>query len=146
MGDLMPGRRPPTGLRLLARKPLTARRAGIAIAVTTLVVTLAGALSAWILDRDDFASLGDALWWSVQTVTTVGYGDVTPRGTEGRLIGAVVMLAGIGFVTVVTAAITAAFIEGARRRLGATGDRAVAEALKELSDRLERIERRLEER
>jgi voltage-gated potassium channel len=144
--DFTPSERPRPGLRLLTRKPLTARRAGVAIAITTLLVTLAGALLAWLLDRDDFETLGEAVWWSVQTVTTVGYGDVTPRDTVGRVIGAVVMLAGIGFVTVVTAAITAAFIEGARRRLGAPAERPLGEALKELTERLERIERRLDGR
>jgi voltage-gated potassium channel Kch len=134
-------------LRLLSRKPLTAGRAGVAIAVTTLLVTLAGALLARLLDHDDFDSIGEAMWWAVQTVTTVGYGDVTPTGTAGRLIGTIVMLVGIAFVTVVTAAVTALFIESARRRHGAPAEqRPVAEVLQELSDRLERIERRLDER
>jgi voltage-gated potassium channel Kch len=144
--DFTPGERPPPGLRLLSRKPLTARRAGVAIATTTLVVTLAGAVLAWLLDRDDFDTLGQAVWWAVQTVTTVGYGDVTPRNTLGRVIGALVMLAGIAFVTVVTAAITAAFIESARRRIGAPSNAPVLQALQELSERLERIERRLDGR
>jgi len=112
------GRQPPAVVRRLKHRPLTARRAGVAIGLTTVAVTLAGAVLVWLLDRDEFASLGVSLWWAVQTVTTVGYGDVTPRDTTGRLIGAVVMLAGIGFVTVVTATITAAFVESARRRIG----------------------------
>jgi voltage-gated potassium channel len=144
--DFTPSEPSRPGMRWLARKPLTARRAGVAIAITTLLVTLAGALLAWLLDRDDFETLGEAMWWAVQTVTTVGYGDVTPRDTVGRVIGAVVMLAGIAFVTVVTAAITAAFIEGARRRLGAPAERPLGEALQELAERLERIERRLDGR
>jgi voltage-gated potassium channel len=144
--DFTPGKRPPPGLRLLSRKPLTARRAGVAIATATLVVTLAGAMLAWLLDRDDFDTLGQAVWWSVQTVTTVGYGDVTPANTLGRVIGALVMLAGIAFVTVVTAAITAAFIESARRRIGTPSNAPVVQALQELSERLERIERRLDGR
>ena len=144
--DFTPAVPPRPGVRLLVRKPLTARRAGVAIAITTLLVTLAGALLVWLLDHDEFETLGEAVWWSVQTVTTVGYGDVAPRDTVGRVIGAVVMLAGIGFVTVVTAAITAAFIEGARRRLGAPAERPLGEALQELTERLERIERRLDGR
>lgn len=141
-------REPPAVVRRLTSRTLTARRAGIAIALTTLVVTIAGAVLAWLLDRDDFGTLGEAAWWAVQTVTTVGYGDVTPSKTTGRVIGAIVMLAGIAFVTVVTAAITAAFIEGARRRLqqAGDGDDPVAAALAEIAERLERIEQRLDDR
>ena len=58
-------------------------------------------------DRNDFHSLGAAIWWALQTVTTVGYGDVVPRSTGGRVIGAIVMLSGIGFHTIITAAVTA---------------------------------------
>jgi len=132
-------------VRRFASKPLTARRAGSAIALATLAVTIAGALLIWLLDNDEFGSLGDSIWFTVQTVTTVGYGDITPRSTSGRIIGVVVMLAGIGFLTVVTAAITAAFIEEARRRLRAQdGGDPVAAALADITERLERIERRLD--
>ena len=48
-------------------------------------------------------------------MTTVGYGDVVPSDTEGRLIGAVLMLQGIGFITVIAASVTAALIEQARK-------------------------------
>jgi voltage-gated potassium channel len=129
----------------LQRKPLTARRAGTAIAVITLAITLAGGALMTVADRNDFPNLGRGLWWAVQTVTTVGYGDVTPRTTTGRVLGTVVMAAGIGFVTVLTAAITATFVEETRRRLGTRDDR-VADALGEMTDRLERLERRLDER
>lgn len=139
-------RQPPAVVRRLTGRTLTARRAGVAIALTTLVVTLAGAVLARVLDRDEFDSFGEAIWWAVQTVTTVGYGDVTPRDTTGRVIGAIVMLAGIGFVTVATATITATFIEGARRRLqDADGADPVATALAEISERLDRIEQRLDD-
>jgi voltage-gated potassium channel len=139
-------REPPALIRRLAGRTLTARRAGVAIGLTTLVVTMAGAVLVWLVDRDEFGTLGDAAWWAVQTVTTVGYGDITPRDPTGRVIAAVVMLAGIGFVTVVTAAITAAFVEGARRRLGARADDPVTTALADVNARLDRIERRLDER
>src|SRR6478752_4649019 len=42
-----------------------------------------------LLDRQEFPSLGTGLWWALQTVTTVGYGDVTPATTAGRLVGAI---------------------------------------------------------
>ena len=55
-------------------------------------------------------SLGSGLWWAVQTVTTVGYGDNVPTNVTGQLLAALVMLLGIGFLTVITAAITSTFV------------------------------------
>jgi voltage-gated potassium channel len=48
----------------------------------------------------------DALWWGVVTLTTVGYGDVTPITTEGRIAAMVLMLLGIGLFGAITATIT----------------------------------------
>jgi voltage-gated potassium channel len=82
----------------------------------------------------------------VQTVTTVGYGDVTPEKTIGRIIAVVVMLSGIGFLTVVTASITAVFIETARRRLSEETGRGVDITMEHIDERLRRIEQLLAER
>jgi voltage-gated potassium channel Kch len=73
-------------------------------------------------------------------VTTVGYGDVVPTNTGGRLIGAVVMLSGIGFLTVITASVTAALIETARRRAEGVSQRDMSAQLDEISARLAAIE------
>jgi voltage-gated potassium channel len=124
---------------------LTARRAGVAIALVTLAVTLAGGLLVTVVDHRDFPTLGRGMWWAVQTVTTVGYGDITPRSGGGRAIATVVMVTGIGFVSVATAAVTAMFVESARRRRGAVRHDPVAAELREIRERLERIERRLGE-
>jgi voltage-gated potassium channel len=98
-----------------------------------------------LLDRRDFDTLGEGLWGAVQTVTTVGYGDVAPWSGVGRLIGAVVMVTGIGFLTVVTAAITATFVESARRRLGPRHEDPLAAQLRDVAETLERIERRFDD-
>jgi voltage-gated potassium channel Kch len=55
------------------------------IIVATVVTTVAGGLLVYAFDRKDFANLGDAFWWSIQTVTTVGYGDVTPSSSSASL-------------------------------------------------------------
>ena len=52
----------------------------------------------------------DALWWGVTTLTTVGYGDVTPVTPEGRLAAAVLMLLGIGLFGAITATVTSYLI------------------------------------
>jgi voltage-gated potassium channel len=128
-----------------AGRELTARRAGTAIALVTLATTLAGGLLITIVDQKDFPTLGQGMWWAVQTVTTVGYGDVVPTTTEGRAIGTVVMVTGIGFLSVVTAAITATFVESARRRFTAGRHDPVSHELEKISERLDRIDARLDD-
>lgn len=87
-----------------------------AVAVITATVTLAGGILVRITDPGNFGSIWEGLWWSIQTVTTVGYGDVVPSTVAGRIVAALVMIGGIGFITVTTAAIASAFVEAARQR------------------------------
>ena len=111
---------PPANPRLLNRldaKPLTARRAALTIASITASITIISGVAMHFTDEKTYPNIGDGLWWAIQTVTTVGYGDLVPASTVGRLLAALVMVVGIGFLTVITAAITSAFIESARRRL-----------------------------
>jgi voltage-gated potassium channel len=122
-------------VKALTRKPLSIARATRLVVTVTLIVTVGGGVIIWLLDHKEFPDLGTSLWWAVQTVTTVGYGDVVPHATSGRLIGTVVMITGIGFIAVMTAAVTASLIEQARRR--AAADRS------DPTVQLDRIEARL---
>jgi voltage-gated potassium channel len=130
-------------MQQLSAKDMTARRAGMWIAAVTVLVTIAAGILMWFVDRQDFPNVWLGLWWAVQTVTTVGYGDVTPTTVAGRGVGTIVMLTGIAFVTVVTAAITAVFVESARRRLRDLSAREQDDRHTEILERLERIEARL---
>jgi voltage-gated potassium channel len=56
-------------------------------------------------------TFGDALWWALTTMSTVGYGDRYPTTTEGRLVGAALMLGGVALLGVVTAALASWFVE-----------------------------------
>ena len=60
---------------------------------------------------EKFASIGDALWWSVITLTTVGFGDVYPITGLGKFLSGIIALIGIGFVALPTGIISSAFIE-----------------------------------
>ena len=94
-----------------------------------------------VADPDNFPSLGSGLWFAVQTVTTVGYGDDVPTNLTGRLVAVLIMLLGIAFLTVVTAAITSSFVARARRlQAPSAAETSVADQLRQLDDRLERIE------
>jgi voltage-gated potassium channel len=119
----------------------TVRGAAIVIAAVSTSITLVSGVLMTVADHDNFQSIGSGLWWAVQTVTTVGYGDYVPATLAGRLIASFVMLAGIGFLTVITAAITSAFVSRSRVEQP-TSDLAspTAEELRQINVRLEQIE------
>ncbi|HEU0285922.1 MAG TPA: potassium channel family protein [Nocardioidaceae bacterium] len=133
------------------RTPLSVRKAmGVIVAATLLSVLLGGALIT-ILDHEEFPDFGTGLWWALQTVTTVGYGDVTPETAIGQVIGALFMLEAIAFVTIVTAVITSSFVERARQERTAasqatesTDVEQLTAQLTEITARLDRIQRTLD--
>jgi voltage-gated potassium channel len=81
----------------------------------------------------------NALWWAIVTVTTVGYGDIVPETTAGRLIGAALMLVGVSAIPIATSLVVSVFITRlqAKQREQDKEDRA------EVVARLERIEQTL---
>lgn len=93
------------------RAIVTQNSLGHVLLFTAGIVVLSSGL-VWLLD-DNIESLGDALWWGVATVTTVGYGDVAPTSAVGRLVAVVLMLVGIGTIGWVTGSIATYFISGA---------------------------------
>ena len=135
--------------RALARAS-TPRGGAIVIAsITTLATVGFGGLMT-VVDHHNFTTVGQGLWWSVQTVTTVGYGDHVPTSVAGRLLAALVMLIGLAFLAVITAAITGSFVaratnERAARSVGGAAP-ATENDVRELKEQLERIEALLRER
>ena len=109
------------------------------LALTTLAITGVAGVAAWVLSPRGFGSLGDSLWWAAQTVTTVGYGDVVPETSGGRLIGLFVMVVGVGAVSLITALVTSSFMTFQQHRAGGELDRH-----QQLVDALERIQQRLD--
>ncbi len=90
--------------------PSSVRYASAAIISTMTILVLAGAVLMRIFDSDNFSTFGEAVWFTLQTVTTVGYGDSTPTTGVGRVVASIVMLVSIGLVTVITAGVTSMFI------------------------------------
>jgi voltage-gated potassium channel len=80
------------------------------LAGATCLLTLASGVTVWLIDRRDFHTLGDALWWALVTLATVGYGDIVPHTAWGRLVGAVVIVVGVTFLSLLTATITSYFV------------------------------------
>ena len=134
----------PLTARLMLQQSLTARRAAGIIAGFTFVITIAGGILARVLDHQEYRTIGKGLWFALQTVTTVGYGDVTPREPAGRIIAAVLMLTAIGFLAVITASVTASLVAGLQRRFAAKSESDLEHRLDEVNARLARIEAALE--
>jgi voltage-gated potassium channel Kch len=135
--------------RLIARAENPRMAAVVIATVTTSMTVVAGVLMRFV-DHDNFPTIGGGLWWAVQTVTTVGYGDDVPTNNVGRLLATVVMLLGIGFVTVITASITGAFVARSSREReladAAADEAASEEEVRSINARLDRIEALLRER
>ena len=125
---------------------MSVRSAVRVIVTATTLVVIASGVAMRVFDPDHFSSIWIGMWWSVQTVTTVGYGDVTPTDVAGRIVATVVMLEGTAFLAIITAAITSLFVARAQQeRRGAAGADTPAAGgqdarFDDLARRLDRIE------
>jgi voltage-gated potassium channel len=129
------------------RQPPSIRIAASVIVTATAIIVIGGGALMRVLDHKEYASIWVGMWWALQTVTTVGYGDVTPRNVSGRLVAAFVMLEGIAFVAIVTAGITSTFVARAqeeRSRAMSAAEQMLGEQLDarfaELAQRLDQLE------
>jgi voltage-gated potassium channel Kch len=129
------------------REPVSVRNAASVIVTLTAVVVALGGVLMRVLDHREYPSIGRGLWWAIQTVTTVGYGDVTPKNLSGRIIATVVMLWGIAFLSISIAAITSTFVaRAAKEQAEKDGHEDTTKQLADLQSRLDRIEQLLSRR
>jgi len=92
-----------------------------------------------LVDPGTFDNVWLGMWWAIQTVTTVGYGDVVPGSTAGKVIGSFLMLGGLSLFAVVTGAITSAFVTERQREGAIGGEDPVAHRLDELAAKLDQL-------
>lgn len=113
---------------------------GIRDAAVLAVMTILGGGAAFAaIEKSQHLSAWDGVWWAITTVTTVGYGDLAPTTDGGRVIAIVVMLVGIGFIAILTAAAAGRFLH--EQRAETTKLEAVDYRLDEVLLRLDAIER-----
>ncbi len=82
-------------------------------------------------------TFGDGIWWALVTITTVGYGDITPLTTLGRVVAGLLMLLGLGLIATITAIVSAKFIQN---YVDSHTNDDVLEKLEELETEIEKIE------
>lgn len=108
------------GLVLLQRVISDARRALLSVLLAFCLVLLCAASLAYLIERDVqpqvFGSIPAALWWAIVTLTTTGYGDVTPLTPLGRMLAGTVMVSGILVFALWAGILATGFAEEVRRR------------------------------
>ena len=107
----MPPPKRPAYIERHALRIANARSVVLGLSLTFVALSFAGAIVIRIVDPDNFPSLGLAIWWAIQTVTTVGYGDVVPTTAVGQVIGGIEMVIGISFIAFLTAGVTSIVIQ-----------------------------------
>jgi hypothetical protein len=96
------------------RKGLRPRFAAyVIVALWSFAIVVFGVIE-HLVDPETFDSVWLGMWWAMQTVTTVGYGDVVPEQTSGKVIATFLMLGGLSLLAVVTGVITSAFVTRAQ--------------------------------
>ena len=81
----------------------------------TIIMVAGGALGIYLFEGMSFS---DGIWWSFVTTTTVGYGDISPESLGGRIVAAILMLVGIGFIGMLTGTIATYFLGGEEKPKG----------------------------
>ena len=107
--------------------------------ITISVITLLFGVLMRIADPHDFPNVGLAIWWAAETVTTIGYGDVVPTTTFGRVVAAGLMIFGFASLSLLAGIVASVFVH----RQESAGQRPEIVAVEK---RLAEIERLLREK
>ncbi|WP_276781913.1 potassium channel family protein [Actinomyces gerencseriae] len=157
----LPILRPLRLLRLVTLVGIMQRSAGTALRGRITLYTVGSAallistsaLAALDAERHEpgasIRAFGQALWWALTTITTIGYGDTTPVSTEGRCIAALLMIGGVALIGVVTATLASwivSLVEEENAEQEAATQAQVATLQQQVSELSERIDHLLEER
>ena len=125
------------------RGGLRPRDAAYLIVAVWLVAVVIFGIVEHLLDDQTFPTVWLGMWWALQTVTTVGYGDVVPQDTVGRAIASLLLLGGLALLSVVTATITSGFVARARRETRSDAEAELLAEIRELRARVDELAERL---
>jgi voltage-gated potassium channel len=98
-----------------------ARSIAAVLFILMLTLTISASLMFMIEGErqpDAFSSIPAAMWWAIETLTTVGYGDIVPQTALGRIVGGIVSIVGVAALALFTSLITISFMDQLRRRRG----------------------------
>jgi voltage-gated potassium channel Kch len=115
------------------RKGLRARDAAILIIVVWFLAIAVFGIVEHLVEPKVFPTVWLGMWWALVTVTTVGYGDVVPVSTAGRIIASFLLLGGLAFLTVIIAMITGGFVARYQRETSAAGEDHISQGMEQLS-------------
>jgi len=116
--------------------------AAVISGIWVLSIVLFGVLER-LVDPKTFHTVWLGMWWALETVTTVGYGDVVPQTTAGKLIGSLLLLGGLAFLTVIIAMITSGFVARFQREVMQEGMDPYQHQLQHLTEQLAALEAEL---
>ncbi len=109
-----------SGLVLLGRVMRNAADSLLSVLLGFVIVLIAAANAMYLLEGesqpDQFGSIPLAMWWAIVTLTTTGYGDVTPLTVLGRMLGGIVMVCGIAMFGLMAGILASGFADELRRR------------------------------
>jgi voltage-gated potassium channel len=128
----------------IERKGLRPRDAGYLIAAFWAIAVIVFGVVERLVDPKTFHSVWLGMWWAIETVTTVGYGDIVPNQTAGKIIAGFLMLGGLSLISVVTAAITSGFVSRAEAHRRAAGEDPVMQKLEEMAAELREVKAELD--
>jgi voltage-gated potassium channel len=126
-------------------EPPSVRLAAQVIVTATVLVVVLGGLMMRVFDHTEYHTIWIGMWWVLQTVTTVGYGDVVPKNAVGKILTSLVMLYGIAFLSITTAAITSVFVARAEQERATSLHAAAGEAEASADARFDRIDAQLQQ-
>src|SRR5450755_3023921 len=127
------------------RRGLRPRDAAYVIGLFWAIAVVVFGVVERLVDPKTFHSVWLGMWWAVETVTTVGYGDIVPSQTPGKIIAAFLMLGGLSLLSVVTAAITSGFVSRAEVQRRAAGEDPVMQKLGEMAAELREVKAKLDQ-
>ena len=114
------------------------------VALTSFLLIMFCSVGILVCEQDDpganIKTAGDAIWWSVSTITTVGYGDVYPVTGEGRILAMFLMISGIGLFGILSG-LAASFFVGPKQKSIVQEENRILARLEKLEEKIDQLKR-----